>query len=162
MRHTVVAWMEDKPGVLNRVVSLFRRRNFNIESLTVGHSETPDISRMTVVINGDDKVIEQVERQLVKLINVTAVKNVTAASSVIRELALIKVHADAASRNEIMQFVSIYRARIVDVCPDALIIEVTGPEERIDSLIELLRPFDVKEIVRTGRVAMVRGNSNHQ
>jgi acetolactate synthase-1/3 small subunit len=162
MRHTVVAWMEDKPGVLNRVVSLFRRRNFNIESLTVGHSETPDISRMTVVINGDDKVIEQVERQLVKLINVTAVKNVTAASSVVRELALIKVHADAASRNEIMQFVSIYRARIVDVCPDALIIEVTGPEERIDSLIELLRPFDVKEIVRTGRVAMVRGNSNHQ
>jgi acetolactate synthase-1/3 small subunit len=161
MRHTVVAWMEDKPGVLNRVVGLFRRRNFNIESLTVGHSETPDISRMTVVVNGDDNVVEQVERQLVKLINVTDVKNVTAAPSVVRELALIKVHADADSRTEIMQFASIYRARIVDVSPDALIIEITGPEDRVNSLIELLLPFGVKEIVRTGRVAMVRGNSSY-
>jgi acetolactate synthase-1/3 small subunit len=162
MRHTVIAWMEDKPGVLNRVVGLFRRRNFNIESLTVGHSETSDISRMTVVVSGDERVVEQVERQLFKLINVTDVKNVTAMPSVVRELALIKVHADAASRSEIMQFANIYRARIVDVCTDALIIEITGPEERIDSLIELLRPFDIKEIVRTGRVAMVRGNNSYK
>jgi acetolactate synthase-1/3 small subunit len=161
MRHTVIAWLEDKPGVLNRVVGLFRRRNFNIESLTVGHSETPDISRMTVVVSGDERVVEQVERQLFKLINVTDVKNVTAMSSVVRELALIKVHADAASRSEILQFANIYRARVVDVCADALIIEITGPEERIDSLVELLRPFDIKEIVRTGRVAMVRGNNGY-
>jgi acetolactate synthase-1/3 small subunit len=161
MRHTVVAWMEDKPGVLNRVAGLFRRRNFNIESLTVGHSEMPGISRMTVVVNGDDNVVEQVERQLIKLINVTDVKNVTAAPGVVRELALIKVHADADSRTEIMQFASIYRARIVDVSPDTLIIEITGPEDRVNSLIELLLPFGVKEIVRTGRVAMVRGNNSH-
>jgi acetolactate synthase-1/3 small subunit len=158
MRHTLIAWMEDKPGVLNRVASLFRRRNFNIESLAVGHTEAPGISRMTVVVNGDDRIVQQVERQLFKLINVTAVQNVTNTASVVRELALIKVRAVADTRSEIMQLVNIYRAKIVDVCTDAVIVEITGPEAKIDSFIDLVQQFGIQEIVRTGRVAMIRGN----
>lgn len=157
MRHTVIALMEDRPGVLNRVSSLFRRRNFNIESLTVGHSETPGISRMTVVVSGDDTVVEQVSKQLYKLIHVTKVVDVTAEPAVFRELALIKVHATANTRNEIMQLVDIFRAKAVDVGADSLMVEITGQEDKIDSLVALLRPFGIKEIVRTGRVAMVRG-----
>ena len=157
MRHTIVAWMEDKPGVLTRVASLFRRRNFNIESLTVGHSETEGISRMTFVVDGDDRQIRQVETQLFKLINVTAVKDVTDRPSVIRELALIKVHATGAERAEIIQLVTIYRANIVDVEEDSVIIQIAGPQDRINSLIKLLAAFGIKEIVRTGSVAMVRG-----
>jgi len=157
MRHTIVAWMEDKPGVLTRVASLFRRRNFNIESLTVGHSETDGISRMTFVVDGDDRQIRQVQTQLFKLINVTAVKDVTARPSVVRELALIKVNATGAERAEIIQLVTIYRANIVDVEEDSVIIQIAGPQDRINSLITLLGTFGIKEIVRTGSVAMVRG-----
>lgn len=157
MRHTVIALMEDKPGVLSRVASLFRRRNFNIESLTVGHSETPGISRMTVVVSGDDADVEQVSKQLYKLIHVTKVTDVTAEPAVFRELALIKVHATANTRSEIMQLVDIFRAKAVDVGADSLMVEITGQEDKIDSLVALLRPFGIKEIVRTGRVAMVRG-----
>ena len=157
MRHTIVAWMEDKPGVLTRVASLFRRRNFNIESLTVGHSETAGISRMTFVVDGDDRQIRQVQTQLFKLINVTAVKDVTDLPSVIRELALIKVHATSAERGEIIQLATIYRANIVDVEEDSVIIQITGPQDRINSLIKLLATFGIREIVRTGSVAMIRG-----
>ena len=157
MRHTIVAWMEDKPGVLTRVASLFRRRNFNIESLTVGHSETDGISRMTFVVDGDDRQIHQVQTQLFKLINVTAVKDVTDQPTVIRELALIKVSATGAERAEIIQLVTIYRANIVDVEEDSLIIQIAGPQDRINSLIKLLATFGIQEIVRTGSVAMVRG-----
>ncbi len=157
MRHTIVAWMEDKPGVLSRVASLFRRRNFNIESLTVGHSESPGISRMTFVVDGDDRQIHQVQTQLFKLINVTAIKNVTNEPAVVRELALIKVHATSANRSEIIQLVDIYRANIVDVAVDSLIIQITGPQERVDSLVKLLNNFGILEMVRTGQVAMVRG-----
>jgi acetolactate synthase-1/3 small subunit len=160
MRHTIVAWMEDKPGVLSRVASLFRRRNFNIESLTVGHSETPGISRMTFVVDGDDRQIHQVQTQLFKLINVTAVKNVTNEPSVVRELALIKVSATSANRSEIIQLVDIYRANIVDVEVDSLIIQITGPQERVESLVNLLNSFGILEMVRTGQVAMVRGTNN--
>ena len=158
MKHTIVAWMEDKPGVLNRVASLFRRRNFNIESLTVGHSEAPGISRMTFVVEGDERQIQQVQTQLFKLINVTAVQDVTNMPSVERELALIKVNATGADRSEIIQLVDIYRASIVDVEVDSLIIQIGGPTDRIESLTNLLRNFGIREMVRTGSVAMVRGN----
>ena len=162
MRHTVVALMEDKPGVLNRISSLFRRRNFNIESLTVGHSEMPGISRMTIVSEGDSTVIEQVEKQLYKLINVTKVTNVTGEPTVIRELALIKVTASGATRSEITGLVDIFRAKVVDVAPDSLMVEITGTEDKVDSLVSLLRPFGIRELVRTGRVAMVRGNNGQR
>jgi len=156
-KHTLIAWMEDKPGVLARVASLFRRRNYNIESLTVGHSETPNISRMTVVVDGDNAVVEQVSKQLQKLVNVTRVSDVTHMPTVIRELALIKVNATAGTRPEVTQLTDIFRAKIVDVASSSLTIEITGTEDKVDSLIELLRPFGIKEIVRTGRVAMLRG-----
>jgi acetolactate synthase-1/3 small subunit len=158
MEHTMIAWMEDKPGVLNRVAGLFRRRNFNIESLAVGPSETPGISRMTFVVDGDSRQLRQVQTQLSKLINVTAVQDVTDESTVIRELALVKVQATGANRAEILQLVDIYRASIIDVAMDSLVIQITGPEERVDSLIKLLEAFGIKEMVRTGRVVMVRGN----
>ncbi|MFQ6058787.1 MAG: acetolactate synthase small subunit [Anaerolineae bacterium] len=159
MKHTLIALVEDKPGVLNRVASLFRRRNFNIASLTVGHSETPDISRMTIVVDGAKTGIQQVERQLAKLINVTEVQDVTHEPTVIRELALIKVSATAPTRAEIVQLVDIFRAKIVDVAAESLVIEITGPEDKIDSLVGLLQPFGIREMVRTGRVAMVRGEN---
>jgi acetolactate synthase-1/3 small subunit len=158
MKHTMVAWMEDKPGVLNRVAGLFRRRSFNIESLTVGHSETPGISRMTFVVDADARQLQQVQTQLEKLVNVTEVQNVTDEPTVIRELALVKVNTTAENRAEIMQLVDIYRANIIDVALDSLVIQITGPEERVNSLVTLLGNFGIKEIVRTGRVAMVRGN----
>jgi acetolactate synthase-1/3 small subunit len=160
MKHTVIAWMEDKPGVLNRVAGLFRRRNFNIESLAVGHSETSGISRMTFVVDGDDRELRQVQTQLFKLINVTAIQDVTKEPTVVRELALIKVGATSANRSEILQLVDIYRANIVDVALDSLVIQITGPEDRVESLIKLLENFGIKEMVRTGRVAMVRGNGH--
>ena len=143
--------------MLNRVVSLFRRRSFNIESLTVGHSEIPGVSRMTIVVAGDDAIIEQVVKQLYKLIDVIKVSDLSDETAVQRELALVKVNATASTRAEIMQIVDIYRAKIVDVAADSLMIEITGTEDKIDSLIELLRRFGIKEIVRTGRVAMMRG-----
>jgi acetolactate synthase-1/3 small subunit len=161
MKHTVIAWMEDKPGVLNRVAGLFRRRNFNIESLTVGHSETPGISRMTFVVEGDARQLRQVETQLAKLINVTAVQDVTDEPTVIRELVLVKVNATSANRAEILQLVDIYRAGIVDVAMDSLVIQITGPEDRVNSLISLLDTFGIEEMVRTGRVAMIRGNGHN-
>jgi len=157
MKHTLVVWMEDKPGVLNRVSSLFRRRNYNIESLSVGHSETPGISRMTIVVSGDDRVVDQVVRQLQKLINVTKVADVTSKAAVIRELALIKVKAANGSRSEIIELTNIFRARIVDVGATTVTVEITGPEDRVNSLIGLLEPFGIEEMTRTGRVAMVRG-----
>jgi acetolactate synthase-1/3 small subunit len=157
MKHTLVAWMEDKPGVLNRVSSLFRRRNYNIESLSVGHSEAPGISRMTIVVSGDDRVVDQVVRQLQKLINVTKVADVTSKAAVIRELALIKVKAVNGSRSEIIELTNIFRARIVDVGTATVTVEITGPEDRVNSLIGLLEPFGIEEMTRTGRVAMVRG-----
>jgi len=156
-KHTLIAWMEDKPGVLNRVAGLFRRRNFNIESLAVGHSETAGISRMTFVAQGDDREMRQVQTQLYKLINVTAVQDVTDLPTVTRELALIKVRARNGNRSEVMQLVDIFRASIVDVDTETLVVQIVGPEDRVDSLIDLLSQFGIVEMVRTGRVAMVRG-----
>ena len=156
-RRTLVALMEDKPGVLSHVSNLFRRRNFNIESLTVGHSEVPGISRMTIVVYGNDAVVEQVMKQLYKLINVTKVSDISDDAAVIRELALIKVHATSSNRAEIKQLVDIFRAQIVDVSLESMTIEITGTEDKVDSLVNMLRPLGIKELVRTGRVAMVRG-----
>ena len=161
-KHTLIALMEDKPGVLNRVSNLFRRRNYNIQSLAVGHSETPDISRMTVVVDGDNRVVEQVVKQLSKLINVTEVLDVTERPAVIRELALVKVQAGPGKRSEIIELAQVFRGRIVDVGPDSMTVEITGPEERVNSLVSLLRPYGIEELARTGRVAMVRsGNGNN-
>ena len=158
-KHTLVAWLEDKPGVLNRVVGLFRRRNFNIESLTVGHSETPGISRLTFVVDGDERMVEQAVKQLYKLVNVTRVENITNQRAIKRELALIRVKVDAQTRAEVMQIVDIYRAQIVDVSMDSVVIQAVGTEERVDSLIELLSNYHILEMVRTGAVAMTRGRA---
>ena len=156
-RRTLVVLMEDRPGVLSNVSNMFRRRNYNIESLTVGHSETSGISRMTVVVHASDTVLEQVVKQLYKLIHVTKVTDITDDAAVIRELALIRVHAISTSRAEIKQLVDIFRAQIIDVAHDSMTIEITGTEDKVDSLVEILRPFGIKELTRTGRVAMVRG-----
>ena len=158
-KYTLIALMEDKPGVLNRLSSLFRRRNYNIESLSVGHSETPGISRMTVVVNGDERIVEQVVKQLEKLINVTQVLDVSHQDTVYRELALIKVKAGPGSRSEIIELTSVFRARVIDVGPASLTVEVTGPESRVNSLIGLLAPYGIDELARTGRVAMVRSGN---
>lgn len=160
MKRTIVVYVEDKPGVLNRVASLFRRRAFNIDSLTVGHTEAPGISRMTIVVDTDELGARRVEANLYKLVNVLRVDDITETPSVVRDLALIKVAADADTRSHIMHLVNVFRARVVDVAPDSLIIEITGTEDKIDSLLEVLRPYGVIEMVRTGRVAMARGSRN--
>jgi len=157
MDRTLVAWVEDKPGVLNRVASLFRRRAFNIESLTVGHTQEPGVSRMTIVVDGERTDTEKVVQNLYKLVNVIRVDDVTEEPAVVRDLALIKVVARNGNRSEVMQIVETFRARVVDVGRETLTVEVTGTEEKINGLVEVLRPFGVEEMVRTGRVAMTRG-----
>ena len=159
-KHTLVALVEDKPGVLNRIASLFRRRGFNIQSLAVGGSENPGLSRMTIVAVGDSAQVEQVRKQLEKLINVVKVSDITAEDTVTRELALIKVKATASTRSEIMQIVDIFRANIVDVAPSSLTVEVTGDEDKVNSLLRLLHDFGIKEVARTGRIALTRGSSS--
>jgi acetolactate synthase-1/3 small subunit len=154
--------MEDKPGVLNRISSLFHRRNYNIESLSVGHSETPGISRMTIALNGDHRVVDQVVKQLSKLINVTEVSDVSSEPTVIRELALVKVKAGPGTRSEILELTNIFRARVVDVGAASLTLEITGPEDRVNSLIDLLEPYGIMELARTGRVAMVRNGTESE
>jgi len=158
MRHTLVAMVEDQPGVLNRIASLFRKRNYNIESLAVGHSEAPGISRMTFVVDGDDRAIEQVQKQLYKLVNVIEVWDVTRMPTVVRELALVRVGCPPEQRGEVTELVHLFRARVVDVAPDSLIVEITGTEDKVDALLGLLKPYGIQEVIRTGRVAMVRGN----
>lgn len=157
-RRTLVATVEDRPGVLSHVITLFRRRNYNIESLAVGHSETPGTSRMTIVLYATDAGVEQIVKQLHKLINVLKVTDITENASIYRELALIKVHAAGASRGEIKQLVDIFRCQIIDVALDSMTVEITGTEDKVESLISMLRPFGIKELTRTGRVAMVRGS----
>ncbi|MFO7996527.1 MAG: acetolactate synthase small subunit [Dehalococcoidia bacterium] len=159
-KYTLVALVEDKPGVLNRIASLFRRRAFNIQSLTVGGSEHPGLSRMTIVAGGDSAQVEQVRKQLEKLINVVRVSDITEEDMVTRELALIKVKATASTRSEIIQIVDIFRANIVDVAPGSLTVEVTGDEDKLNSLLVLLRNFGVKELSRTGKIALTRGTSS--
>lgn len=159
MKRTLVVYVEDKPGVLNRVASLFRRRAFNIESLTVGHTEQPGVSRMTIVVRADDITAKRIEANLYKLVNVLRVEDVTYQPSVVRDLALIKVRADVDSRVQILQIADVFRARAVDVTNGSVIVEVTGTEDKIDGLVEVLRPYGILEMVRTGIVAMSRRTS---
>jgi acetolactate synthase-1/3 small subunit len=158
VKHTLVAKVTDQPGVLNRVASLFRRRSFNIESLTVGHTETEDFSRMTIVVDTARVPATIVAASLRKLIPVAEVVDVTHLPTVDRDLALIRVKASPAERAELASLVDIFRARIVDVAAESVIVEVTGDEQKVDGLVELLRPRGILEMVRTGKVAMVRGS----
>jgi len=155
--HTFVVYVEDKPGVLNRVVSLFRRRGFNIESLSVGHTDRSGVSRMTIVMEAEETAARLVEANLYKLVNVLRVEELTDSDAVLRDLALIKVRADAEQRAQVLQIVKVFRARVVDVVTDALIVEITGGEDKIDGLVDVLRPFGIIEMARTGTIAMKRG-----
>ncbi len=157
MKHTLAVLVENNPGVLARVAGLFSRRGFNIDSLAVGRTDNPSVSRMTIVVEGDDRYLEQVSKQLHKLVDVIKISDITRDAYVDRELVLIKVSADAAKRAEIMQLVDIFRARIVDVGPKTLTIEVTGNDGKITAFEDSLRPFGIKELVRTGKIAVLRG-----
>lgn len=154
---TLVVLVEDQPGVLTRVVSMMRRRSFNIDSITVGHSEQPGISRITMVVSAPGDQVEQIAKQLYKVIEVLKVTDVTDVPTVSRELALIKVAARPAQRSEIMQIAEIYQARIVDATPSSLLVEATGAESKIDALIAMLRGYGIREMVRSGQLAMARG-----
>lgn len=161
-RHILVAVVEDKPGVLNRVSGLFRRRGFNIASLAVGESETPHFSRMTIVVEGPEGVKVQAARQLRKLVGVMEVRDITDAHIVARELTLIKLKARSEDRNDIINVVEIFRADIVDVGSDTMVIQATGDSNKIAALHAMLMPFGVAEIMRTGEVAMIRGSATEK
>lgn len=154
MSHTLVTLMQDRPGVLNRAVSLFGRRGFNIESLAVGHSETPGVSRMTLVVDAED--VEQVVKQLYRLVEVLKVTDVTKQATVERESVLVKVHAPAVSRAPILAVVEAFDARTADVGTAAMIIEMTGTPAKVDNFLAVLRPFGIKEMMRGGTLAMTR------
>lgn len=153
---TFIMHVEDLPGVLNRVTSLFRRRNYNIESLAVGRTEVPGVSRMTIVMQASDDDARRIEANLYKLVNVLRVEDTTWRPAVTRELALIKVRADQHTRTQVLQLADVFRARAIDVGPEAMIFEITGTRDKIDGLAEVLAPFGIIELVRTGSVAMVR------
>jgi acetolactate synthase I/III small subunit len=157
LRRTISVIVENKFGVLARIATLFAARGFNIDSLAVGETEDPAVSRMTIVASGSEAVLEQVEKQLNKLIDVIKVTSYEKEPHIERDLALLKVKADKKTRSEIFQIVDIFRAKIVDVAADSLIIEMTGDEEKIQALQTLLKPFGLKEMVRTGIIAMARG-----
>ena len=162
MKHTLVARVQDHPGVLNRVASLFRRRAFNIDSLTVGASETKDFSRMTIVVDTARVPARIVEENLRKLIPVAEVRDVTELPTVARDLALVRVRCQPGERGELQQLAEIFRGKIVDVAPESVIVEVTGDAEKVDGLVELLKPRGILEMVRTGKVAMLRGTAAGQ
>ena len=155
---TFVAYVEDQPGVLNRIASLFRRRNFNIVSLNVGRTHEPGISRMTVVVEADDDKARRIEANLYKLVNVLSVEDITDQPNIVRDIALIKVKAPPEQRSEVLQLCQVFRARAVDVGPDTLVVEITGTQDKIMGLLTILEPFGVLEMVQSGTVAMTRGN----
>ena len=157
MKHTLSVLVENKPGVLTRVAGLFARRGFNIDSLAVAETENPAVSRMTITVDEQDSPVEQVTKQLHKLINVLKITDLDPTGSVERELLLVKVRADAVSRPAIMQIVEIFRAKIIDVNAEVVIIEMSGTREKVGALMELLAPYGVVELMRTGRIAMSRG-----
>jgi acetolactate synthase-1/3 small subunit len=156
-RHVIVAIVNNRPGVLNRVASLMRARNFNIESLAVSHTDATDISRMTITLRGDDVLVEQATKQLYRLIDVLKVQDLTSEPTVEHELALVKVRVSEASRAEVIKVAELYKARVVDVSESSVIVEATGTEPEVDALVALLRGFGIKELVRTGTVVMTRG-----
>ncbi|MEZ4762306.1 MAG: acetolactate synthase small subunit [Calditrichia bacterium] len=156
MRHTINLLVENKMGSASRIAGLFLARGYNIDSLSVGDAEEEGLSRMTIVVHGDDKVIEQITKQLNKVVDVLRVNDLTMESYVNRELALIKVQALPSKRSEIMQIVDVFRAKIVDISPQTLTIETTGSEDKVQAMINMLRPFGLKEVSRTGRIAIKR------
>jgi acetolactate synthase-1/3 small subunit len=156
-RHTLSILVEDKPGVLARVASLFSRRGFNIESLAVGPTEVPEVSRMTIVVNVEGAILEQMTKQLNKLINVLKIVELDADASVQREIMLVKVKADLESRSHILETVQLFRAKVVDVATDAVTIEATGAHDKLDAFLRVLEPFGIKELVKSGLVAVGRG-----
>lgn len=157
MKHTMTILVEDQPGVMSRVAGLFTRRGFNIESIAVGHSETSGISRMTIIVSGDEKVLEQVTKQLNKLIDVIRVRDIPSENIIERELVLVKVHTDSLSiRAEIIQLVEIFKAKVVYVERENITIEMSGDEEKVNGFLELLRPFGIVEIVRAGKIAIAK------
>jgi acetolactate synthase-1/3 small subunit len=156
-RHTLSVLVEDQPGVLARIASLFSRRGFNIESLAVGPTEHQGMSRMTIAVSVDDLPLEQVTKQLNKLVNVLKVVELESTSSVQRELLMVKVRADSETRSQVLETVQLFRAKVVDVSPDAVVIEATGNAEKLEALLRVLEPFGVKELVQSGMVAMGRG-----
>jgi len=162
MQHTITALVENRPGVLARVAGLFARRGYNIESLAVSITDDPTVSRMTIVVSGDEQTLEQINKQLNKLIDVIKVVDYTGTPVVDRELALIKVTAEPERRTEIMQIVDIFRAKIIDVSERTFTVEVTGSSEKIDAMERLFQPFGIVEMVRTGRIVMARGARNGQ
>lgn len=155
--HTFVLYVENQPGVLNRIASLFRRRAYNIESLTVGHTEKPGVSRMTIVTDISEGAAHRVEANLYKLVNVLSVEDVTHVSKISRSLAMIKMEAEEESRNRLMEIVRVFRARVVDLAPRSMTIEITGTEDKIQALVDVLQPFGIQEMVRTGQIVMSRG-----
>jgi acetolactate synthase I/III small subunit len=159
-KHTVVALVEDRPGVLNRVASLFRRRGFNIESLAVGPTEEEGLSRMTIVVDGATTVVEQVEKQLYKLIDVVKVADITHKGVVARELCLLKVRCANGKRTEIIQLAHVFGAKVVDVADTTVVLEVVGEEDDVDNIIRTMRPYGIVELARSGRIAMSRGASS--
>ena len=158
LSRTFIADVEDRPGTLNRVVSLFRRRSYNIDSLSVGKTERPGISRITLVVRADEDTARRIEANLYKLINVLHVQDITDAPSVVRELAFIKVRASHEQRGEVLRLCDLFRARVVDLHSASMTIEITGAQEKVHRLIEVLRPYGILELLRTGAVAMVRGS----
>jgi acetolactate synthase I/III small subunit len=160
MMNTFMVYVENKPGVLARVTSLFRRRAFNIDSLTVGRTEKAEVSRMTITVDADMDQARRIEANLYKLVNVLLVENITDQPAIIRDLAMIRVAAAHEARSHVLQLADVFRARVVDVAPESLTIEITGAEEKIDGLLQLLRPYGVLEMVRTGIVAMRRGSKS--
>jgi len=162
MLNTFVVYVENKPGVLTRVASLFRRRAFNIDSLTVGRTEKPEVSRMTIVVDADRDQALRVEANLYKLVNVLLVENITGKPSICRDLAIIKVSAAHNERSPILEIINVFRARVVDFAMDSLTIEITGGEEKVDRLLDVLRPYGILEMVRTGIVAMRRGTKSEE
>jgi acetolactate synthase I/III small subunit len=159
-RHTLIAIVLDKPGVLNRVSSLMRARNFNIDSLAVSRTDQPDVSRMTITLHGDDVAVEQAAKQLYRLIDVLKVQDVTSESVVAQELALVKIRATDSNRAEILKLVELSKGRVVDLAPEAITVEVTGPEAEVDQFLALVRTYGIKETVRTGAVVMSRGSGS--
>ena len=157
-RHTLSVLVENKPGVLARVASLFSRRGFNIDSLAVGPTEHPEISRMTILVNVEELPLEQVTKQLNKLVNVLKIVELEAATSVQRELLLVKVRADRPTRSQVLETVNLFRARVVDVAPDTLTIEATGTADKLEALLRDLEPYGIKEMVQSGMVAIGRGS----
>jgi acetolactate synthase-1/3 small subunit len=156
-RHTLSVLVEDQPGVLARIASLFSRRGFNIESLAVGPTEHAGMSRMTIAVNVDDLPLEQVTKQLNKLVNVLKIVELDPATSVQRELLLVKVKADSVSRSQVLETVQLFRAKVVDVSPDSVVIEATGNADKLEAFLRVLEPFGVKELVQSGMVAVGRG-----